>query len=130
MICEFLEDAYPSTKRLLPSDPYQKARTRIGIDFVTSRIVPSFHRFLQHQPKSTSLEDEGLATFRDDFVDKLKRFTEETDSEGPFFLGRELSLIDLILAPCAWAVRLWLFDHFKGGLEMPADKFGESDGNG
>ena len=39
------------------------------------------------------------------------------DPIGPFFLGSELSLIDLIIVP--WAVRLWVFDHFKGGLQMP-----------
>ena len=39
------------------------------------------------------------------------------ESSGPFFLGKELSLIDLIVAP--WAVRLWVFDHFKGGLQIP-----------
>lgn len=39
------------------------------------------------------------------------------DTEGPFFLGKDLSLIDLIIAP--WAVRLWVFDHFKGGLKLP-----------
>ena len=37
------------------------------------------------------------------------------DAEGPYFLGGELSLIDIAIAP--WAVRLWAFDHFKeGGL--------------
>ena len=44
-------------------------------------------------------------------------FTAEMDPTGPFFLGGELSLIDLIIAP--WAVRLWVFDHFKGGLQTP-----------
>ena len=29
VICEFLEDAYADTPRLLPSDPYEKARSRI-----------------------------------------------------------------------------------------------------
>jgi glutathione S-transferase len=31
-------------------------------------------------------------------------------------LGRDLSLIDLIIAP--WAVRVWFFDHFKVGLKV------------
>jgi len=123
VICEFLEDAYPTSKRLLPSDPYLKAKTRIWIDFVTSRIIPAFHRFLQYQPKSAPSEDEGLAEVREDFVDQLKQFTEEMDPEGPFFLGKELSLIDIIIAP--WGVRLWVFDHFKGGLKMPAGEVGE-----
>jgi glutathione S-transferase len=115
VVCEFLEDAYPSTKKLLPSDPYEKARVRIWIHFVTSRIIPSFHHFLQYQPKSAS--DPGISKVREDFLNDLKLFTDEMESSGPFFLGKELSLIDLIIAP--WAVRLWVFDHFKGGLGMP-----------
>ena len=35
------------------------------------------------------------------------------DAEGPYFLDRELSLIDIAIVP--WAVRLWVFDHFKEG---------------
>jgi glutathione S-transferase len=116
VICEFLEDAYPSaTPKLLPSDPYDKARVRIWIDFVTSRIIPSFHRFLQYQPKSAS--DSGLEKVRADFHHQLAQFTQEMDPDGPFFLGSEVSLIDLVIAP--WAVRTWVFDHFKGGLNLP-----------
>ena len=45
------------------------------------------------------------------------------DKTGPFFLGQDLSLIDLIIAP--WAVRFWVFDHFKGGLKVPKAGWGE-----
>ena len=45
------------------------------------------------------------------------------DPIGPFFLGEEVGMVDLILAP--WAVRLWVFEHFKGGLEMGKDKVGD-----
>lgn len=41
------------------------------------------------------------------------------DPQGPFFLGKDLSLVDINIAP--WAVRLWVFDHFKGGLNIPTD---------
>ncbi|KAH7413282.1 glutathione transferase omega-1 [Cadophora sp. MPI-SDFR-AT-0126] len=117
VICEFLEEAYPSAMpHLMPSDPYTRARTRIWIDFVTSRIIPAFHRFLQHQPSSSSSID-GV---RADFLDKLKQFTEAMDPVGPYFLGKEVSLIDLVLAP--WAVRLWVFEHFKGGLKIPQEE--------
>jgi len=112
VICEFLEDAYPdATPHLLPSEPYAKARARIWIDFVTTRIIPAFHRFLQFQGQG-----EGLEKVRGEFLSKLKEFTEAMDKEGPYFLGKEVSLVDLILAP--WAVRLWVFDHFKGGLGL------------
>ncbi|KAE9372201.1 glutathione S-transferase [Stipitochalara longipes BDJ] len=116
VVCEFLEDAYPSlTPKLLPSDPYEKARVRIWIDFVTSRIIPSFHRFLQYQPKSSS--DPGLEKVRSDFHNQLAQFTHEMDVTGPYFLGSDVSLIDLVIAP--WAVRTWVFDYFKDGLKLP-----------
>jgi len=88
---------------------------KIWIDFVTSRIIPAFHRFLQYQSKSES--DPGLDKVRNDFHEQIKQFTREMDVEGPYFLGKDLSLIDLVIAP--WALRLWVFDHFKGGLKLP-----------
>lgn len=70
VICEFLEEAYPDhTPHLLPKDPYDRARTRIWTDYCTSRIIPSFHRFLQFQPMS---DKEGLEEARKDFVGHWK----------------------------------------------------------
>jgi len=123
VICEFLEEAYPDhTPHLLPKDPYARARTRIWTDFTTSRIIPSFHRFLQHQPAS---DVEGLEKHRQDFLGKLKELTAELDPEGPFFMGKEPGLIDFVIAP--WIVRLWIFDHFKGGLGIPEPGKGGAD---
>lgn len=88
---------------------------------MTSRVIPSFHRFLQHQGSH------GLSEKRDEFLSYLQEFTKEMDKEGPYFLGNEFSLIDVIIAP--WAVRLWIFDHFKGGLGIPEQgKGGEDEG--
>lgn len=117
VICEFLEEVYSSAEyapRLLPQDPYEKARCRIWIDFCTSRIIPAFHRFLQFQPPS---DKEGLQGVKREFLGHLKDFTKEMHPEGPFFLGSDISMVDLAFAP--WAVRLWVFDHYKGGLGIP-----------
>jgi glutathione S-transferase len=102
VLCEFLEDAFPDhTPHLLPKDPYDRARTRIWTDYVGSRIIPAYHRFLQHQG------DAGL---------------QEKQTE---FLNPEFSLIDIIIAP--WANRLWVFDHFKGGSGLPEEGEGGED---
>lgn len=123
VICEFLEDAYPDHgPRLLPSDPYERARTRIWTDFCTSRIIPAWHRFLQFQPASN---EAGLKNVRDEFLAKLKEFAAEMHPSGPFFLGSEPSLIDFVVAP--WVVRLWVFDHFKGGSGIPEEGKGGDD---
>lgn len=120
VLCEFLEEAFPdNTPRLQPKDPYDRARARIWTDFVTSRIIPSYHRFLQHQGQ------DGLKEKQQEFLGYLKEFTTEMDPEGPFFYGKEFSLVDVALAP--WAVRLWVFDHFKGGLGVPDKGRGGAD---
>ncbi|RDW83134.1 glutathione transferase omega-1 [Coleophoma crateriformis] len=118
VICEFLEEAYPSTKKLRPDDPYTRAKSRIWSDFVTSRIIPAFHRFLQYQSQGDG--EEGLTKVREEFLGTLKEFTKEMDPEGPFFFGKDIGMVDLILAP--WAVRLWVFEEFKGGLKVPEDE--------
>lgn len=117
VICEFLEEAYPEHgPKLMPQDVYERARTRIWTDYCTSRIIPSFHRYLQFQPMS---DTKGLEEARQDFLSKLRDFASELHPTGPFFLGAEPSLIDFVVAP--WVNRLWVFDHYKGGLGIPED---------
>ena len=121
VVCEFLEEAYPSHgQKLLPSEPYGRAIARIWTDFITSRIIPSFHRFLQHQSTAGPIEEK-----RQDFLGHLKTFVNEMDEQGPYFSGKEPMLIDFVLAP--WAVRLWVFDEFKGGAGVPAEGQGDKD---
>jgi len=123
VVLEFIEDVYGDTgKRLRSEDPVERARGRIWADFVSSRINPSYHRFLQHQPSS---DREGLATKQQEFLSHLKTFTKEMDSTGPFFFGSQPSLVDFTLAP--WALRIWVFDHFKGGSGIPAEGEGGKD---
>lgn len=119
VILEFLEDAYPEHgSRLLPADPYSRAQVRIWIDFVTTRVIPSFHRFLQSQSDS-------FDAVRSEFLDTLKEFSDAMDENPPFFLGEAPSLVDFVLAP--WAIRLWVFDHYKGGLKLPREGEGSVD---
>ena len=118
IISEYLDTVYaaksPGGKSLFPSSPYEKVRSKIWIDFVTSRILPAFHRFLQHTSKSPY----SLESAREELLGHLKTWIKEADKTGPLFHGAELSMVDITLAP--WAVRLWVFDHFKdGGLGLP-----------
>lgn len=124
VVLEYLEEAYLDHKpRLLPEDPYEKARVRIWVDYVTSRVIPAFHRFLQFQEGQSQGSIDDL---RREFLNHLKEWTREAHPEGPFFLGKNVSIPDLVLAP--WAVRLWIFDEFKeGGLGIPAEGQGGED---
>ncbi|KAK6078423.1 Glutathione S-transferase omega-1 [Seiridium cupressi] len=125
VLLEYLEDAYPDHKPLRPKDPYQLARTRIWTDFVTSRIIPAFHRLLQFQPSSSPGGEEKLDQLRGEYRAKLLEFTRDMHPEGPYFMGAELTTVDLVMIP--WAVRHWVFEHFKGGLQIPEKGSGGGD---
>jgi glutathione S-transferase len=54
----------------------------------------------------------GLRAFAKEMVDS------GSGGGGPWFLGGEFSLVDVMLAP--WAKRLFLIDHYKpGGVGIP-----------
>lgn len=120
VICEYLDETFPQ-QPLLPKDPFKKAKLKIAIDYVTSRIIPAFHRFLQHTPdKPYSLEEA-----RREFLNTLITWIKDAHPTGPFFAGENFGMADVILAP--WAVRLWVFDHFKGGVGVPKPGEGGND---
>lgn len=121
IISEYLDESFPDQTPLFPNDPFEKARQKVWIDHVTSRIIPAYHRFLQHTPdKPYSLE-----TARNEFLNSLKTWIKEADPEGPYFTGKEFSYADIALTP--WSLRLWVFDHFKGGLGIPEPGQGGED---
>lgn len=128
VLLEYLEDAYPEHRPLRPADPFARARSRIWSDFVTSRVIPAFHRLLQYQTSSAKDEHEGeakLEALRGEYRAKLLEFAGAMDSEGPFFAGSELTTVDIVMAP--WALRSWVFDRFKGGLRIPEPGQGGGD---
>jgi glutathione S-transferase len=119
VVCEYLDEAYADETqhgpRLLPKDVYERARARLWIDHISSRIIPGFYKLIQHTPdKSFTIKQA-----REEFHNAIKAFVKEMDPQGPWFLGQEFSLVDIMLAP--WAKRLWLIDHYKpGGVGVPS----------
>ncbi|KAJ2974981.1 hypothetical protein NUW58_g8486 [Xylaria curta] len=92
----------------------ERARCRLWIDHVGSKIVPGFYRLLQHTPE----KEYSISEARAKFLDAIKTFVKEMDDGGPWFLGERFSLVDIMLAP--WAKRLFLIDHYKpGGVGIP-----------
>jgi glutathione S-transferase len=59
---------------------------------------------------------------RREFLSALKTFTEAMvpAEQGPYFLGNEVSLVDLCIVP--WAIRLWVFEVFKGGFGIEEER--------
>ncbi|KAI1443149.1 putative glutathione-S-transferase theta, GST [Annulohypoxylon stygium] len=129
VLCEYLEEHYPEHEpNILPEvgkDDYARAKARIWVDFVTSRVIPAYHRLLQFQPSAHADGAKKLDDLRREFRSYLLEFAREADPEGPLFFGADLSLVDIALIP--WAVRLWVFEEFKGGLGIPEPGKGGED---
>jgi len=124
VVCEYLDEAFAGHENgeaLLPrgegpAEVYERARCRLWMDHVSSRIVPAFYKLLQHTPD----KEEGIEAVRGKLREALKVFAREMDGGGPWFLGARFSLVDVMLAP--WAKRLFLIDHYKsGGVGIPKE---------
>jgi glutathione S-transferase len=134
VLCEYLDEAFHDEDAhgppLLPrgdglGPAYQRARCRVWIDHVGSRVVPAFYRLLQHTPDKAYSLDEGRRALRD----SIRAFVAEMDEGGPWFLGGRFSLVDISLAP--WAARLDIIEHYKqGGTGIPGKDGGVKDGGG
>lgn len=115
VLCEYLDEAFGDEDkhgpRLLPGDAYERARCRLWVDHISTKIVSGFYKFIQHTPeKAYSISD-----VRKEFLGNIETLVKEMDGSGPWFLGERFSLVDVMLAP--WAKRLFLIDHYKpGGL--------------
>lgn len=145
VIAEYLDEHFSDTSkygpRLLPEGDdelaaYERARCRLWIDHISSRIVPAFYKFLQHTPEKDSQYTIGDA--RDALLGPIKTFVQQLlemdderesmqQSSGPWFLGDRFSLVDITLIP--WALRLFLIDHYKkpDGVGIPEPGQGGED---
>ncbi|KAG5341522.1 hypothetical protein C0989_009883 [Termitomyces sp. Mn162] len=104
VICEFLEDLYPTQKPLLPNEPLTRAIARIWIDFISKSVVPAFQRLLQAQDAGKQIE------LREEYNEALRKYANEV--KGPYFLGENFSLVDVAIAP--WIVRDYVVQEHRG----------------
>ena len=79
--------------RLLPSDPYQRAKARIKAEWCNRKLCSPYYQVLVRRS-----EDERRAAF-DELVSSLREFSSEL--AGPYYFGSEVSIVDIALFPYA-----------------------------
>ncbi|KAF2484351.1 glutathione S-transferase [Neohortaea acidophila] len=97
VLMEYLEDL-DKGKPLLPQDPKLRAESRLWSDHINRHIIPAFYRYLQAQ------DSEDQVKFAGQLREQIAKLVDAADPQGPFFLGDELTFVDVQLAP--WIVRL------------------------
>ncbi|KAK3394548.1 hypothetical protein B0H63DRAFT_555753 [Podospora didyma] len=94
VILEYLEEI-DSTVLLLPTEYRLRANCRLWIDFINTKIVPSFYSLLAAKDKKS--ESEGIKGLQRDIL----RLVQNAEAGGPYFLGDQMSLVDINFAPFA-----------------------------
>ncbi len=100
---EYVDEAWKTDRRLLPSDVCQRAFVRIWSNFVASKIEVHYYRLLMKRDRA---EREGA---KDGIVNGIQTIFGELDEKlGPFFGGQTLNKIDIMLFPFAYRFQVVL----------------------
>ena len=116
IINEYIEETWPQSPKLMPGDPYRRAQARIWMDFITKKIVANFYQILLLQDREKQEEAKGR------FLDGLRTFAGVMSPDGPYFFGKEISLVDIALIP--FAVRFDCLAYFRN-FSLPMDEHGD-----
>ena len=97
VLMEYLEDLNQG-QPLLPKDPKLRAHSRLWSDHVNRHIIPAFYRYL------TAQSPDDQVKFATELREQIATLVEAADSSGPFFLGEDMTFVDVQIAP--WIVRM------------------------
>lgn len=114
VINEYLEEVFPE-QPLLPNDPALRARARAWIDFANVRFVPHLYKVLLAQ------DADGQSLHKRRILEALEFMEMEglrKRDDGPYWLGREISLVDLTFFP--HLDRFCAIEHYRG-ISIPED---------
>lgn len=113
IVNEYLDEVFPEPS-LLPKDPAARAHARIWIDYANTRFVPAWGAVLRGAAQSErDAAERDLALALQYLEDGLARASDR----GPYWLGSQLSLIDLTFYP--WFERWPALEHHRGVALAP-----------
>lgn len=106
-LLDYLEDAYPHSRRLRPTDPVTAARVRmIGMLF-DNKVIQAL-RPLFAQMRAAKPDVAAVHAALDETANELERLARFFDTDGmpvgDFAIGGQLSTADCAMAPFAWLI--------------------------
>ncbi|XP_067858069.1 glutathione S-transferase omega-1-like [Heptranchias perlo] len=110
--CEFLDEAYPA-RRLLPTDPYEKAKQKMLLEHF-NKLTGSTYKIAMARRKS-----EDTSKMEEEFQAQLSHFEKHLAGQKfRFFTADSVTMIDYLLWP--WFERLESFSLDKYLDHTPA----------
>lgn len=113
-VVQYIDERYDHPPYFLPrNDPAKRAHVRIWSDFVTEKMQKNFYMLLMDQ------DPVAQTKAKEAFFQECRTFSKAMSKDGPYFLGKEISMVDIALFPF-WQRFLWVGSYYRG-LEMPKD---------
>lgn len=108
VINEYLDETFPDPP-LLPKSPIQRAQARIWINFADTRLFAATGRLMYSPDPQQQAE---AAKELPNHLQFIERGLQELSENGPYWLGADISLVDLTFYPLfeQWAV----LTHYRG----------------
>ncbi|MEM8688421.1 MAG: glutathione S-transferase family protein [Pseudomonadota bacterium] len=115
IINEYLDETFPE-RPLMPSDPVLRAKARIWIHYCDAYFVGDFYSVIQNKDRSKDSE------LKEKLAERLRKAEREgfgeLSGDGPYWLGADVSLVDLAWYP--FFERLPAWTHYRG-FDVPDD---------
>ncbi|KAF4105783.1 glutathione S-transferase omega-1-like isoform X1 [Onychostoma macrolepis] len=100
--CDYLDEVYPE-KKLLPSDPFEKAQQKMLLEHF-SKVIPYFYKIPVGKTKG-----EDVSALEAELKEKLVQFNETlANKKTKFFGGDSITMIDYMMWP--WFERMEMMD--------------------
>jgi len=115
IINEYLEEAFPELP-LLPESPGERALARIWINFANTKLVPAFYKMLLEQ--NPEKQTKWKTQFQEHLQFMEKEGMQKLSSNGKYWLGNGLSLVDLTFYP--WFERFCILEHYRDVFIPPS----------
>lgn len=109
IINEYLDEVFPEPP-LMPHNPGSRAIARIWIDFANTKFIPTFYKLLLNQDPQK--QQEWAQELHNHLLFMEREGIGKLSSNGPYWLGESLSLIDLAFYP--WFERWSVLQHYRG----------------
>ncbi len=113
IINEYIEERFPEPA-LLPAAPALRATARVWIDYCNTRFIGAFYGVLSAKGPEAQAEAAAKLT---DMMDYLEDAALAPLGSDPYWLGAEVSLVDLAYWP--FFERLPAVTHYRG-VDIPA----------
>jgi glutathione S-transferase len=113
-VAEYIDAVFGGGKLVKRQDPYEVARQQIWCSHCTDRVQKKYYQALVAQDKETE------QAFVEDFLKECRALAKAMSDDGPYFNGKEFSMVDVALAPFWQRIRTVGPHYF--GLTFPMEE--------